>query len=79
MTKENWIKHLEKTEGLIRPSAGGNKELWKTARERHMETSCPECLDRAKTRRRNASAKDKESVYRSRRNMVLLPERNEDA
>ena len=57
MTKENWVLHLEKSESLIRPSLGGNKENWTTAMVTHLNRKCTECLARKKTKLANTGGK----------------------
>jgi hypothetical protein len=57
MKKETWIKHIEDTEGLIRPTNGGSKELWHSATARHLADNCPICNARRKQRKRNMDAR----------------------
>lgn len=78
MTKEQWIRHIEAVTGLVRPSAenGCMHSEWKEAVNKHIEDTknnagyhpmarrgCPQCNDRAKTKKRAASAKLTRSIY----------------
>ena len=65
MNKETWIKHLEETESLIRPSISSDKLSWHNAQKRHLENKCPECLSRLATFRANKQAKEKREVMSS--------------
>ena len=62
MTKEAWKKHIEKTDGVVRPSHGGDKERWYDAVLRHIIYGCRECEDRAKTKARNTDARTRRRV-----------------
>jgi hypothetical protein len=65
MTKVQWVEHIESTEGLVRPSAGGDKEAWKAAVMRHIERQCHVCQQRATSLRQNRAARVRRQVYRS--------------
>ena len=65
MTKENWLKHIETSEGLTRPSNGGNITVWKDAIKMHMETGCKECKARQKTNAATRRRKEREYVMES--------------
>lgn len=64
MKRETWVKHIEVSENLVRPSAGGDLAAWKEAVSRHVEHKCPVCRQRATSRRRNQRVKAKRQVYR---------------
>ena len=64
MTRENWIKHIEQTENIIRPSRGGNDNLWIEAVRKHQKNDCGSCMAREKTRNAN--------IYRKQRERVML-------
>lgn len=51
MTKEAWVKHIEFSENLDRPSLGGDKDRWIAAVRRHAAVGCIHCAARARTRR----------------------------
>jgi hypothetical protein len=72
MGKNEWVRHIEETEGIVRPSAGGDKEAWKAAVMRHVERQCHVCQQRATSLRQNRSARIRRNVYRD---MGLLPVR----
>jgi hypothetical protein len=59
MMKEVWIRHIEETEGIRRPTQGGDRDAWEAAVFRHTAFGCPECIKRARTVRRNRSARMK--------------------
>ena len=50
MDKETWILHIE-SEGVTRPSRGGDLQVWKAKVVEHLERLCAACLDRTKTKR----------------------------
>ena len=64
MTKENWKLHIEQTEGIIRPSHGGDKVAWKAATKLHRAAFCPECMARIKTMRKNYWSRSRDSIAR---------------
>ena len=64
MTKDNWIKHLEDTEKAIRPSLGGNIDLWLTLRTKHVEAKCSLCLERLHSKRANTAVRLKHQAMR---------------
>ena len=55
MSKEKWLRHMEETEGIRRPSK--NRPLvyleeykaWREAHQRHLAEGCKECHARRKT------------------------------
>ena len=72
MTKENWIKHIEETRGLTRPSISGDKKLWSEFIASHCydkgfgnASSCSICKERRKTKRSNDRAKAIHEAYTS--------------
>jgi hypothetical protein len=64
MTKVQWVRHIEETEGIVRPSAGGNKEAWVAAVMRHVTNKCHVCRQRATSLRQNRAARITRRVYR---------------
>lgn len=58
MTKEKWIEHME-SEGIVRPSKGGDVLTWKETQKAHKQAGCQDCKDRMKTIRANNYAKDR--------------------
>lgn len=65
MGKNEWVQHIETTENLVRPSAGGNLAAWKAAVSRHVEHKCSVCRKHATTNRRNRNARITRQVYRN--------------
>lgn len=65
MGKSEWVRHIELTENLVRPSAGGNLAEWKEAVSRHVEHKCSVCRKRAATKRHNDNARITRQVYRN--------------
>lgn len=57
MTKENWIKHIEESTGLKRPSMGGDQNAWMGQVVAHRGFGCKECKDRQKTKNRSLNRK----------------------
>ena len=49
MDKETWKSHIE-SEGVIRPSHGGDLNAWKDKVVEHLERQCGDCNDRRRTR-----------------------------
>ena len=65
MVKEVWIQHIEKTEGIIRPSINPEmREKWAFAVRSHASANCPVCKERQKTYRANIYRKQREQVMR---------------
>jgi len=64
MCKNEWVEHIEQTEGIVRPSTGGDREAWKAAVMRHVEHKCPICRQRAVSLRQNRAARIRRSIYR---------------
>jgi len=65
MTRIDWVLHIEKSAGVVRPSAGGDRETWRAAVRSHVDARCPHCVARAKTCRRNRDARIVRGLYRS--------------
>lgn len=64
MNKETWIKHMEETNGIIRPSQGGNKDTWKEYIVEHKAFNCELCADRARTRKTNRINRERNEVLK---------------
>lgn len=64
MTSEAWKKHIEESEGIIRPSLGGLRILWEAAVSRHRQNGCQVCKDRARTRKATIAAKAREELMK---------------
>ncbi len=62
MTKENWIRHMEQTEGISAPSHFGDFNVWQAACKKHKENNCPECKARQRTYKANQYRKQREQV-----------------
>ena len=65
MTKEQWVEHIETSEGIVRPSAGGDKEAWKAAVMRHVTNKCAVCRQRATSLRQNRASRIRRQVYQN--------------
>ena len=66
MKKETWIKHMEKSTGIVRPSLNpDNLKIWKEACRAHMDKKCPQCRDRMVTRKAMAKRKAMDNAMRS--------------
>ena len=66
MNKESWIRHLEETTKLTRPSLEPcNTESWKANADFHISINCPECKARKRTRKANARARARHEAYTS--------------
>lgn len=63
MNKETWIKHIEETSHIIRPSISGEREAWKSFLDIHSGT-CSLCKARRKTRNQNKYNREKNQVLR---------------
>lgn len=63
MTREDWVKHIEESEQITRPTAGGSIEAWKEAIRRHAAGKCPTCIARARQARQQKAAKAKRQAY----------------
>lgn len=64
MNKETWVKHLEETENITRPTNGGSKEAWASARCKHINDNCKACADRIRTRKANQFKREQNEVLR---------------
>ena len=65
MTKDQYIKHIEDTEHIIRPSLGGDILQWKAAQQRHHDMGCAECHKRAKTNKARKARKANAAIMDS--------------
>ena len=65
MNKMQWIEHIKETEGIIPPSQGGSKGDWDYAISIHKSMNCPQCKDRARTRKATINHKIREEAYKS--------------
>jgi hypothetical protein len=63
MTKELFVKHIEETENLIRPSISGNKLAWIDAIKKHRNADCPLCKARKQTRNKNLWARSRHQAF----------------
>lgn len=64
MTKEAWIKHMEESTGLIRPSLGGDKVKWKEMMANHMDNGCEACKERSKTKNKASRRKERDQMMK---------------
>jgi len=63
MSKKEWVQHIEQTEGIVRPSARGDREAWKAAVMHHVEHKCSVCRQRATSLRQNRDARIRHRIY----------------
>jgi hypothetical protein len=64
MTKEAWIKHMEETTGLIRPSLGGYRMAWVEATTNHINNGCEACKERSKTKNKASRRKERDQMMK---------------
>ena len=73
MTKQQWIAHIEEAHGVTchlrdnpySPIYTEHREAWKSAVAKCIDSGCPQCKDRQKTRKRSRAARAREDAYRS--------------
>ena len=65
MTKENWVRHIEETSGVVRPSISQAPEVWRAAVRLHREQGCKICRERAVTRNRQLRQRERDDALRS--------------
>jgi len=64
MSKNDWLKHMEETTGILRPSFGGDWIAWRQAVAKHIADGCPVCKARAKTNAKSARRREWDQAMR---------------
>lgn len=64
MRKNDWVKHMKETTGLVPPSEGGDRASWQNAVATHAVLGCAACTARAKTKAKSARRSEREQVMK---------------
>jgi len=73
MNKQQWIAHIAETHSIRIPNKEGSMlgqycedlAIWKAATRKCIDSGCPQCKERQKTRKRSRAARAREDAYRS--------------